>query len=357
MHIQVLTPQDYADDDEVIDFNRKQDFEIIRLPSHPVNIIKWIKRLAAFWDSLGSFQPQLVIASGARAVWISGLCLHLWKTPWVLVGHGTEFGLGSGVSAWLTRWTGNRADAIICVSAYTLKAMQRMGINQPTAYIIHNGADQHSFFTLPDADVTHFRFEAGSEDKFVLLTVGKVSDRKGQEVVIHALPRVLQDYSNVIYWMAGLPENQRKLEAVASELGVLGAIRFWGRVDLDQLHMLYNACDLFVMTSRQLADGDFEGFGIAVLEAGLCGKTALVSDNSGLAEAVKHEVTGIIVPQNDADATAKAILSLIESPRTLKNFGLQAQQHVLENQTWEKVTARYREVLQYVYQDVRKGDT
>ena len=45
--------------------------------------------------------------------------------------------------------------------------------------------------------------------------------------------------------------------------------------------MLYNACDLFVMTSRQLSDGDFEGYGIAVIETALCGKAAVVSDNSG----------------------------------------------------------------------------
>ena len=351
----VLSAQNYASPSEVAGFNQSQAFGITTLPNSRNTMVKGARALRLFRQSLLSFNPQLVMATGSRASWLAALVLSSKPIPWVVVGHGSEFGARTGLSTHLTRWAANQADGVICVSAYTQQAMHNLGINPEREFIIHNGADHQAFYPMPDSEIRGFRQRAGVEDGFILLTVGRVSDRKGQEVVIRALPRVLQENPNLTYWMAGLPENQRKLEAVAAHLGVLNAIRFWGRVDLDQLRLLYNACDLFVMTSRQLSDGDFEGYGIAALEAALCGKPALVSDNSGLAEAVKHNTTGMIVPQNDPAATADAILALVKSPDTLKRFGMQAQQFAQENQTWDQVSARYREVLQQVYLEARTG--
>lgn len=349
--MRVLTPQDYTPTSEVADFNRHLSFEITTLPSHRGAVVKSIKRWQAFRHSLSEFRPQLVIASGSRAIWLSALVLPLRKILWVVIGHGTEFGSQSGLAARITRLAANRADGVIGVSTYTLNLMRKLGVVKPPDFMIHNGADQHAFYPLPEAEVARFRQEAPAAGKFVLLTVGNISNRKGQEAVIRALPQVLQARPDVVYWMAGLPEKQQYLEDLAVELGVADAIRFWGRVDLDQLRLLYNACDLFVMTSRQLSDGDFEGFGIAVLEAALCGKAALVSDNSGLGEAVMGGVTGLIVPQNDPAATAASILSLANSPEDLDRLGKQAQHNVLENQTWDQVAMRYLSVLQEIYQD------
>jgi phosphatidyl-myo-inositol dimannoside synthase len=353
--VKVLTPQDYTDPSEVADFNRHQLFKITTLPTHPVNIVRRVKRLCIFNRALESFRPQMVIASGARAIWLSALLLPVRKIPWVVIGHGTEFGAQSGLATRITRMASNRACGVIGVSAYTLNLMRKLGVVKPPDFMIHNGADQHAFYPLPDVEVARFRQEASVTGKFVLLTVGNVSERKGQEVVIRALPQVLQSRADVVYWMAGLPQEQTALQKLAAELDVVQAIRFWGRVEIDQLHRLYNACDLFVMTSRQLADGDFEGYGIAVLEAALCGKPALVSDNSGLAEAVQNGITGLIVPQNDPAATAEAILNLAGSPRLLSTLGKHARQNVLNHQTWEQVVARYQVVLEEIYHEYQ-GD-
>lgn len=179
----------------------------------------------------------------------------------------------------------------------------------------------------------------------MLLTVGNVSDRKGQEVVIRALPGILDQVHNAVYWMAGLPQKQAPLTSLADQLGVAHAIRFWGKVPLEQLRMLYNACDLFLMTSRQCADGDFEGFGIAVIEAALCGKPAVVSDNSGLAEAVIDNQTGLLVPQNDPVATAQAVINLAQNPALLSAMATQAYHQAIAHQTWDHVGSQYLDVI------------
>jgi phosphatidylinositol alpha-1,6-mannosyltransferase len=233
--------------------------------------------------------------------------------------------------------------------------MQNLGISKPPCTVIHNGADHQQFHQLTEAEIEEFRQQKGADAQFVLLTVGNVSDRKGQEVVIRALPEMTASTPNVVYWMAGLPQEQAKLESIALDLGVSDHIRFWGRMSTETLLQLYNACDLFLMTSRQCEDGDFEGYGIAVIEAALCGKTAVVSDNSGLAEAVQDGVTGLLVPQNDPDQTAQAILRLIKDPELRQKLEIQATENALTHQTWEKVGARYVEVFEEILKRVNQG--
>lgn len=353
--VQVISPQDYASDTEITTFNAQQPFMVNRLPSYDHKFLQSLKRFLYILRVVRNFKPNLVMASGARAIWLSALLLRWRRTPWVIVGHGTEFGARTGLSAWITRFAGNRADKVICVSRYTQEALWDLGIVKPPNLVIHNGADHNSIFTLPKQEVAAFRKDMSGSDQFVLLTVGNVSDRKGQEVVIRAMPKIVEKFPNVQYWMAGIPQVQAKLEALSRELGVFENIRFWGRVSQEILVMLYNACDLFVMTSRRLSDGDFEGYGIAVIEAALCGKPAVVSDHSGLAEAVQHNQTGLLVPQNDPDQTADAILSLANNREKFRSLGQQAQENALENQTWARVGARYLAVFEEVLTGSDKG--
>jgi len=348
--VQVVSPQDYAEEEEVLAFNTQQPFKVETLPSHQFKLLQNIKRASVINRNIRDFKPDLVVASGGRAIWLSAFLLALRKIPWVLVGHGTEFGQKSGLGAWLTRFAGNQADLVICVSQYTQKALKDLGIVGPPSFVVHNGADHTCYSPLPKLDAAAFRKRQGVGDKFVLLTVGSVSKRKGQEVVIRALSEIKDEHPNIEYWMVGLPGQQAELEIIADDLGVAENIRFLGCVSNESLLELYNACDLFVMTSRQLEDGDFEGYGIAVIEAALCGKPAVVSDNSGLAEAVQDGITGLLVPQNDPQKTAAAVLSLMEDLEMLKKLGAQAYENARGNQTWEQVGHQYVDLLDGVLQ-------
>lgn len=347
-YVSVISPQEYASEEEIKVFNEAQSFEITRLPSYTNKPYQVLERLILLRKTIRHFNPELVVVSGGKTSWAMPILLNAYKTPWVLVGHGTEFGSRSLLPTWLTRVSGNAADAVICVSEYTRQALHAIGINKPPVFVIHNGADHTLYYPLPDNEIRSFRMEHGAHDKFVLLTVGKVYDRKGQEVVIRALPLILKRHPNVVYWMVGMPQEQQKLSKIAQELGVSEHIRFLGLVSNQDLLKYYNACDLFVMTSRQLADGNFEGFGIAVIEAALCGKAAVVSDNSGLAEAVKHGETGLIVPQNDPVKTSEAVISLMEDRQKFEKLSTQAYHNAIENQTWDKVGERYSQVFEKI---------
>lgn len=344
--VQVLTPQEYAAEDEIVTFNRSQPFAVSRFMGGKSTLLKALTRLGKLNSTLWHFKPEVVLVSGLRSIWMTAFLTTFYRDrPWVVVAHGTEFGRMQGLNAWLTKVSANQASALICVSEYTRQAVRALGVNKPPMFVVHNGADNDQFFRLDEDKIIGLRKVLDVEGKFVLLTVGNVSARKGQEVVIRALPAILQKSPQVVYWMAGLPTEQDPLQKLAKSLGVEKSIHFLDRVSNKRLQELYNACDLFVMTSRQLENGDFEGYGIAVIEAALCGKAAVVSNNSGLAEAVMDGQTGLLVNQNDPESTAEAILRLVNDPNLLNQLSVQAQKKVTDSQTWAKVTSHYLGIL------------
>lgn len=343
--VQVLTPQDYATEDEIFSFNGSQPFAVLRFINGKSAFSKALTRISKLNSTLRHFEPDVILVSGSRSIWMTAFLTTFYRNiPWVVVAHGTEFGQLHGLNAWLTKLSANQASAMICVSQYTRQAVRALGVNKPPMEVVHNGADDAQYYKLEQDKIIGLRSALDVEGKFVLLTVGNVSARKGQEVVIRALPAILQRAPQVVYWMAGLPTEQKSLQKLAIDLGVEKSIRFLDRVSNQRLLELYNACDLFVMTSRQLENGDFEGYGIAVVEAALCGKAAVVSNNSGLAEAVLDGQTGLLVNQNDPEATARAIIHLIENTHELAGLSKNAFSKA-SKQTWSEVSATYLEVF------------
>src|SRR5690606_38350334 len=344
--ITVFAAQDYAAEDEIAAFTAAQPFRVIRWASQRGTLANFADRWRLVNSHLRGWQPDAALASGSRSVWLmSGLAARHPGLRWAAVGHGTEFQLARWWERALTRWAFRRADAVICVSEFTRRRMRQAGIQPRVEVVIPNGADPGLFKVLPGECVAHVKEQLGLQGAHLLVTVGNVTQRKGQDIVIRALPEILKQAPNTHYLIVGLPTLQQAYEALARELGVAEHVRFLGRVDAKTLVEVLNAADVFVMTSRHTETGDFEGYGIAVVEAALCGKPAVVSDNSGLVEAVGVGRTGLAVPQDDPAATARAVLVLLTDPGKRARMGEAARARALSEQTWEMRAAEYDRVL------------
>lgn len=341
--VAVVSRQDYVSEEEALQFNAQQPFSITRLkplPGAPIDALyRWQLATRVTQQSI----PDLIVATGERAVWIAALLPR--RIPVVAMGHGTEFGVKAPWERIVTRRAFERASCVICVSQFTWNFMCSAGIRPRQSLIIPNGADDNRFKVLPDTAVEAFRLQHKWQGCRLLLTVGQVNERKGQHVVIRAMPAVLKQFPNTHYVMAGLPTDQEPLSVLARQLGVADHVHFLGRVDSESLVKLLNACDLFIMTSYHTPGGDFEGYGIAVVEAALCGKPAVVSDNSGLAEAIIDGETGLLVPQNDPKRTADAVITLLSDEDRLACMGVAAQQRAINEQTWGKRGVVYHETF------------
>lgn len=343
--VTVVSRQDYASREEIEEFNRKQPFSILYLEPASTLAHEFFYRYRTLHQAIRRYKPDVILASGQRTVWLVALITKACRVPWIAVGHGSEFLLGRPHERWLTQWAFEQASRVVCVSNFTQNIMLRQNFKLRKSTVIHNGADEKQFVQLPPSEIRQFRQMLGLEQAHILLSVGNVTHRKGHDIVIRALPKVLHSHPNTHYLIAGLPTQQASLTRLAQALGVQEHVHFLGRISQDVLVKYLNCCDVFVMTSRHTEDGDVEGYGIAVIEAALCGKPAIVSGDTGLAEAVVDGQTGLVVPQEDPEATAQAILTLLGDNHLRQKLGNQARDRAIHEQTWRHKALEYNAIL------------
>src|SRR5690606_1812969 len=118
-----------------------------------------------------------------------------------------------------------------------------------------------------------------------LITVGNLTLRKGQQHVIKTLPLLLNKFPNIHYHCVGIPTGEEKLRTLAAALGVTHAVTFHGAVLEDEKIMLLQKNTVFIMLSEKIGN-DFEGFGIAIIEANALALPAIGSKNSGIEDAI-----------------------------------------------------------------------
>jgi phosphatidylinositol alpha-1,6-mannosyltransferase len=326
--VAALARQDYVTGEEAEVFRREQPFRVTELPrrraARPVVLARWSRE----WE------PDLLVASGDRVVYLTA-----WAgrgRPWVAVEHGRA---PEGWERPVKRWALARASGVVAVSRFSWQQMEAMGVRPRAGRVIPNGADPERFRRWSEEQAQSVRRSLGLNGAPLVITVGNVSERKGQDVMIRALARLRGAH----YLVVGLPTRRAEFETVAREAGVAGRVHFLGRVETDRLVGLLNASDVFVMTSRRARE-QFEGYGIAVIEAALCGLPAVVTGESGLSEAVVDGETGLVAPPEDAAAVAAAVARLLDNEERRRAMGEAARRRALAEQTWG---ARVREYDQY----------
>jgi phosphatidylinositol alpha-1,6-mannosyltransferase len=349
--VTVVTAQEYAPAAARAAFNERQPFAVVPLPGREGGRATTIAaRLRTIGRAMRAARPDLLLATGRRALWLAAALGPLYRLPVVAVGHGSEFHSDSAVARALTGQAIIGAAAVVAVSDYTAGLVRAAG-RPRRLLVIPNAADGDRFGIAPSFSPASplpcspaLQPVAGRK---VLLTVGRVGDRKAQDVVIRALPRVLAAHPDVVYVMAGLPEKQAEFTALAEQLGVGHALCFTGAVDDDALPALYNRADLFVLVSRRTAGGDVEGYGIVVQEAALCGLPAVVSRDCGLTEAIREGETGVSVPPDDPAATGAAIIALLSDDAARARMGRRAHE-LAARVTWAERVGDYDRLLREV---------
>ena len=335
--IRVVTHQDNASEESIVAFNKEQPFAIRRIPRRGGPVRSILHRWAIAGSEIRGFRPDLLMATGDRANYVAALLARRFRTPWVAIEHGV---IPRGIERRIKRWTYATADALVCVSDYTWRQTEKMGVHPKRLEVIPNGADAERFRRMPLEDIAEFRESLGLLRKRILLTVGSVSVRKGQDTVIRALPRIMEDVPEATYLCAGVKLTADQFTDLASELGVGHTVRFLGPVNNEEVVKLMNAADIFLMTSRHTGD-EFEGYGIAAVEAALCGIPSIVTGDSGLGEAIVDGTTGFCVPQNDPAAVAESVLRLLGDEGLRSTMGEAARIRALAEQTWQQRVARY----------------
>jgi phosphatidylinositol alpha-1,6-mannosyltransferase len=201
--------------------------------------------------------------------------------------------------------------------------------------VMHPGVDTRRF--VPAAANIDARRRLGWAERPVILTVGALQKRKGQDTLIRALPAIRARCRDVLYSIAGEGWERRSLEDLVRTCGVAGNVQFRGVPGDDELVECYQQCDLFALPNRQVG-WDFEGFGIVLLEAQACGKPVITGLSGGTAETMQGSLTGELVACDTPEPLGDTIVSLLQDPARRAVMGGYGRQWMVERFDWAVLT-------------------
>ncbi|MDX1250977.1 MAG: glycosyltransferase family 4 protein [Gammaproteobacteria bacterium] len=264
---------------------------------------------------------------------------RLVRRPLVIYAHGEE------ITTW--RQSGKfqamvfaykHADRIIANSEFTRDELLKLGVAADKIALISPGVDVHRFRSgLETSDLRASLGLTGGQK--LILSVGRLSRRKGFDQVIGALPALLRQGIDAHYAIVGIGEDRDYLSALARQAGVADRVHLLGHVAAEDLPRWYNAADVFAMPNREI-NGDNEGFGMVFLEAAACGTPALAGKAGGTGAAVIDAVTGLRVDGVSVDEVAAGLSRLLGSPDFARQLGSRGLQRALAEFAWEKVAEK-----------------
>ncbi len=240
---------------------------------------------------------------------------------------------------WL-HWPLRQAQALLPCSEHEATIMRAMGLRQSMT-VLPLWIETTAMQTLPaspapDRDAT--------ERPPTLLFIGQLTPRKGYDLLVRALPQVVERYPTaIVQIVSGLNTADREaMEAMAGEAGVAERIEFLGRVDDARLVELFRDADMYVTPTR------YEGFGLTLLEAMAAGCPVVSTAIPVVDEIIEHGQNGWLTPYNDPDGLAQGILRLLDDPALRRRLATAGARTVKEQFDGSKIVRQFEQVYEQV---------
>lgn len=286
----------------------------------------------------GAAAPLAVMARGLRKVGAEKI---------ISLTHGHEVWWAK---LWPFNWAicyiGNNVDHLTYLGDFTRTQISRaLSSSAKSAMVkIAPGIDTTHF--APQSSATELRHSLGLADKKVIVSVGRLVHRKGQDSLISALPEILQHHPDAHILMVGEGPYRAHLEKLVAKLAVESSISFIGRIQYAELPRYIGCGDIFAMPSRsRLAGLEVEGLGIVYLEASACGLPVIAGKSGGAPDAVVEGETGITVDGCNPSEIARAVTLLLDDPIKAREMGLRGREWIISNWRWEIWARKFAELL------------
>lgn len=244
------------------------------------------------------------------------------------------------------RRIGSTTDSLTYLGDFTRKAI---------SVSLSKKASQRMVKVAPGIDVEHFtpqdstalRKELGLEKKKVLVCVGRLVHRKGQDRLIESMPEIIAKVPDAHLLIVGQGPYLGHLKKLVADNHLHGYVTFIGRIHYGELPRYICAGDLFVMPSRSRFGGlEVEGLGIVYLEASACGLPVIAGSSGGAPDAVVEGVTGVVVDGTNTRQIAQAAISLLSDPAKAAAMGGAGRTWIIENWRWGIWSQRFNQLLE-----------
>ena len=245
----------------------------------------------------------------------------------------------------LLRRIGSTVDVLTYLGEFTRKAISKaLSAKAQSAMVkIAPGIDVEHFIPT---DASSLRASLGLADKKVIVSVGRLVHRKGQDHLIEAMPEILKNVPRAHLLLVGEGPYREYLQNLVHQLKLESSVTFIGRIQYQDLPMYICVGDIFAMPSRSRLMGlEVEGLGIVYLEASSCGLPVLAGDSGGAPDAVIQNETGLVVSGTDNKEIASAAVALLTNLEASQKMGTVGRQWIVDNWRWEIWSKAFEELL------------
>jgi phosphatidyl-myo-inositol dimannoside synthase len=327
------------------EFDADQEFDIIR---HPGTLMLPTPRVA-------KRAREILRAEGCTSVWFGAAAPLALLAPGlrdagaeriVASTHGHEVGWSMlpGTRQALRR-IGTTCDVVTFVSRYTRSRFA--SAFGPMAALEHlpSGVDTTQFRPDPMAR-KDIRERYGLGDRPIVVCVSRLWPRKGQDMLIRALPEIRRRVPDTVLLLVGGGPYQARLQAMAEQLDVAEHVVMTGRVPWDELPAHFVAGDVFAMPCRTHGRGlDVEGLGIVYLEASASGLPVVAGNSGGAPEAVLPGETGHVIDGRQQEPLVDTITTLLTDPDRATTMGEAGRRWVSDHWRWDRIATRLADLL------------
>lgn len=289
--------------------------------------------------AVAEFDADVVLFGAVYPLAMLGPGLERRGTPYTCLAHGFEYWLSiaPGTHLWMRRAT-RRASRIAVCSEFIARVVRAAVPDRVPVSVLYPGADVDAFH--PDLPTDDLEERLGIADRPVVVCVSRLVPRKGQDVLIGAMPEIRRRVPDATLLLVGAGSYREKLEVMAAAAPP-GSVVFAGEVPEAELPRYYRAGDVFAMPCRTRLGGlEVEGWGNVFIEAAACGLPVVVGDSGGARESLVDGVTGTLVNGRSVGEVAEAVGSLLEDPGRASAMGAAGRTRVERHFSWARVAAQ-----------------
>jgi glycosyltransferase involved in cell wall biosynthesis len=299
-----------------------------------------IAAFMALWRVTGQQKTDVihvhwVLPNGPVAAFVA----MIRDIPFIVSLHGSDIYLAQknyffGV---LTHWVFSRASGVTACSQELKERALKLGAPERTLLLAW-GADPQRF--KPADSRTELRLKFGWGDDLVIITIGRMVYKKGFDILLRALPYVLEKYPDIKVIIGGDGALLNDLKQLAVNLGIANSVQFPGRISWNQMPDMLATTDIFVLPSVRDKSGNVDGLPTVLLEAMACGTAIIASDIGGVPLAIKDNVNGLLVAPGSVEELKQSLIRLIADSILCEKLGSAARNTVETDLNWGNVAQR-----------------
>ena len=245
----------------------------------------------------------------------------------------------------ILRLIGSTTDCLTYLGEFTRTAISKALTTKSASAMqkIAPGIDIEHFKAV---DATELRHSLGLTGKKVIVSVGRLVHRKGQDFLIESMPQILKQVPDAHLLLVGQGPYRERLEKLVRKHLIEKNVSFIGRIQYKDLPGYICVGDIFAMPSRSRFAGlEVEGLGIVYLEASACGLPVIAGESGGAPDAVIEGVTGFVVDGTNTEQIAKRAIQLLLDEKLRISMGSAGRAWIEKEWRWQIWASKFSDLL------------